>query len=67
MKEITESKFFLPVATLLGVVLLFLAFNKVIVDKVADRVVQKLQREYSPSPFAPGFDPDKIDISKIKK
>jgi len=33
-----------------------------IIDKVADRVIQKLQKEYSPSPYGPGVDPDKIDI-----
>lgn len=67
MNNVTESKFFVPVATLGGVLLLFALFNRVIVDKVAERVVQKLQRDYTPSPFAPGFDPDKIDMSKIKK
>ena len=48
-------------------IFILLVCNKIIVDKVADRVIQKLQREYSPSPFSPGFDPDKIDINKIKK
>jgi hypothetical protein len=52
----------------LAVVFLFLVLgNKIVIDKVADRVIQKLQREYSPSPFAPGFDPDKIDVNKIRK
>ena len=40
--------------------------TKVFVDKVADRVIYKLQKDYSPSPYGPGIDPDKIDISKIK-
>lgn len=67
MNKITENKFFLPLATLAAVFVLVVIGNKVIVDKVADRVIHKLQKEYSPSPFAPGFDPDKIDINKIKK
>lgn len=67
MNSVTESKFFLPVVILLGVSIVLVAFNRVIVDKVADRVIRKLQRDYSPSPFAPGFDPDKIDMSSIKK
>lgn len=67
MNNVTESKFFIPAVTLLGVSLVLVAFNRVIVDKVADRVIRKLQRDYSPSPFAPGFDPDKIDMSSIKK
>jgi ABC-type cobalt transport system substrate-binding protein len=35
------------------------------VDKVADRVIQKLQKDYSPSPYGPGIDPDKLDAEKI--
>src|SRR4051812_46318372 len=37
-----------------------LILGKVIVDRAANRVIQKLQKEYSPSPYGPGFDPDKI-------
>jgi hypothetical protein len=37
-----------------------------VLDKVADRVIQRLQRDYSPSPYGPGFDPDKIDMNKVK-
>ncbi len=67
MNNITENKLFYPLVTLVVLFVVFLLGNKIIVDKVADRVIQKLQREYSPSPFAPGFDPDKIDLNKIKK
>jgi len=67
MNNITENKLFLPMVFLIGLLVILLFGNKIIVDKVADRVIQKLQREYSPSPYAPGFDPDKIDINKIKK
>lgn len=41
--------------------------SKVLVDKVADRVIFKLQKEYSPSPYGPGIDPDKLDAEKILK
>lgn len=40
--------------------------SKVLVDKVADRAIQKLQKEYSPSPYGPGIDPDKLDPEKLK-
>ena len=36
-------------------------------EKIADVVVKKLQKEYSPSPYGPGINPDKIDLEKIKK
>jgi hypothetical protein len=41
--------------------------SKMIVDKVADRVIQKLQKEYSPSPYGPGIDPDKLDSEKLRQ
>jgi hypothetical protein len=47
--------------------LLVLFAGKIMVDKIVDRVIQKLQKEYSPSPYGPGFDPDKIDIEKLIK
>lgn len=40
--------------------------GKVIVDRAADRVIQKLQKEYSPSPYGPGFDPDKANPDAMK-
>lgn len=53
----------------LGLTVLLLVFGvgtKVFVDKVADRAIQKLQMDYSPSPYGPTIDPDKIDMNKIK-
>ena len=41
--------------------------SKFLVDKIADRVIQKLQKEYSPSPYGPGIDPDKLDAEKLRK
>lgn len=51
----------LTLAVIVGVV-----GSKVIVDKTADRVIQKLQKDYSPSPYGPGIDPDKIDAEKLQ-
>lgn len=41
--------------------------GKFLVDKVADKVIQKLQKDYSPSPYGPGIDPDKLDLDRLKK
>lgn len=38
--------------------------TNVLIEKVSDRVIKKLQKDYSPSPYGPGFDPDKIDVTK---
>ena len=53
----------------IGLTVLLLVFGvgtKVFVDRVAEQVILKLQKDYSPSPYGPGIDPDKIDLNKIK-
>lgn len=40
--------------------------GKVLIDKTADRVIKKLQKEYSPSPYGPGVDPDKVGPEALK-
>jgi hypothetical protein len=42
-----------------------LLFGKVVIDRAADRVIQKLQKEYSPSPYGPGIDPDKVSLDAL--
>lgn len=51
------------------VVLMFaISFGgKIFIDKVADRVIQRLQKDYSPSPYGPGLDPDRINWDSINK
>lgn len=52
----------------LGIAMVFIIFGeKILIDKIADRVVKKLQKEYSPSPYGPGFNPDLIDMDKVQK
>jgi len=53
--------------------LFFLIFNfvsfvsvSILIDKTADRVINKLKKDYSPSPYGPGFDPDKISTDGLK-
>lgn len=40
--------------------------SKFLLNKVADKVIEKLQKEYSPSPYGPGFDPDKVSPDAFK-
>lgn len=37
-----------------------------LIDKTANQVINKLQKDYSPSPYGPGFDPDKISPEGFK-
>ena len=55
------------VGILVGVLLIAVVGGNFFVNKVADRVIQRLQKEYSPSPYGPGLDPDKIDFPGMKK
>lgn len=40
--------------------------GKVVIDKSADAVIEKLEKEYSPSPYGPGLDPDLVDVTDVK-
>jgi hypothetical protein len=40
------------------------AITHLLVDKVANKVIERLQKDYSPSPYGPGFDPDKVTPPK---
>ena len=44
-----------------------LVFGYVVtVNRVTDKVIERLQKEYSPSPYSPGFDPDKVNPKAFK-
>lgn len=52
----------------LGLTTLLLVFGlgvNLFVDKVSDRVIQRLKQDYSPSPYGPTIDPDKVDLNKV--
>jgi hypothetical protein len=66
MDELKNNKMFwvLIVVTIFNIGAFVL--GKVIVDRAADRVIQKLQKDYSPSPYGPGLDPDKVNPEALK-
>jgi len=52
----------------LAVVLFAIGFGgNFVIDKIANRVIYKLQKDYSPSPYGPGIDPDRLDVDAVKK
>ncbi len=67
-EEIKNNK----LAWLIGAMLVFnlVAFfiSSVLVEKTADRVIQKIQKEYSPAkpPYGPGINPDKVSEKIFK-
>lgn len=50
---------------LTGLLIIFGLGVDFFVDRVSDRVIQRLRQDYSPSPYGPTVDPDKVDLGKI--
>lgn len=49
------------VALMLFVLIGTLLINNIaLTNKITDRVMQNLKRDYVPGPYEPGFDPDKV-------
>jgi len=75
MKNLLDNKLFWLASFLASALLISAVFSKQVsnlivenhYENIADIVIKKLQKEYSPSPYGPGIDPDKIDMDKIKK
>jgi hypothetical protein len=44
------------VSIIFGVVLV----NNLMIDKITNKVIDQLKREYTPGPYDPGFDPGKV-------
>lgn len=67
MDKLLENKMVWVAGLLVLFNVLFFVGSKVIVDKTADSVIDKLEKEYSPSPYGPGFDPDKVTPETMRR
>jgi len=67
MKNLLENKLVWLAGLLVFFNVLFFVGSKLIVDKAADAVIDKLEKEYSPSPYGPGFDPDKVTPETVRR
>jgi hypothetical protein len=75
MNEIFNKKLFWLVVALTLIVFFINVFSNKVVDMViskhydsiAEEVIKKLQKEYCPSPYGPGIDPDKINVDELMK
>ena len=53
------------IVIVLALLLCTIVFNNVMLtEKVTQRVIDRLKREYVPGPYEPGFDPDKVPPRK---
>lgn len=75
LKEILDKSLFWVFLLLCFLIVFTVLFSNKIVnltiekhyDQIAEAVVKKLQKEYSPSPYGPGIDADKIDVDAMLK
>lgn len=75
MNEILNKKLFWLVVGLTLMVFFVNVFSEKLVDvviskhyeSIAEEVIKKLQKEYCPSPYGPGVDPDKINVDELMK
>lgn len=62
-----ENKNLLVCVAGLGLILgLILFVNGFLVPKITKNVIQELRREYTPGPYDPGFDPDKVNPNALR-
>lgn len=66
MDDLKNNKMFWVVAIFTVLNLVLLVGSKFVISKTADKVIEKLQKEYSPSPYGPGIDPDKVNPNTLK-
>jgi len=67
MENLKNNKILIALVVITSVNLLFFVFGKILIEKITTNVIEKLQKEYSPSPYGPGFDPDKVDPRIFEK
>jgi|LSQX01.2.fsa_nt_gb hypothetical protein len=60
MDDLLKNKFLWIVALVTFINVFVFVGGKLVVQKAADEVIERLQQDYSPSPYGPGFDPDKL-------
>ena len=65
--ELKKNKVTLIIVAIVCLNVFVLFGGQILIDKIADRVIQKLQKEYSPAkpPYGPGLNPDMISTNII--
>ena len=63
MKNLKSKQVLLIVVGAFAVIMGLMIVGDFVVDKVADRVIDKLSKDYCPSPYGPGLDPDKVPVT----
>ena len=67
MEDLLKNKLLWVVVAVMFIGMGTMLVSNVVIDKVADRVIEKLKQDYSPSPYDPGFNPDKVNRDALQK
>lgn len=65
LNDLAENKVFLVLVAVVVFNFLVLGAGTLIVSKTVDLVIQKLEKDYCPSPYGPGLDPDKVNMDRF--
>jgi len=66
MEDLLKNKIVLLCLGLLLFNIFVFVAGKVIVNKAADQVIERLEKDYSPSPYGPGFNADQVNPESLR-
>lgn len=66
-KKKSKQQLIIIAAVIMGAVIIGLQGCDILLNKVADKVIEKLEKDYSPSPYGPGLDPDRVDVNSFAR
>lgn len=66
MEDLKNNKLVWIVVAFLLFNLTVLGLSSLIVERTTKQVIEKLKQEYSPSPYGPSFDPDKVSPDHLR-
>jgi hypothetical protein len=67
MESLLKNKLFWACIGLLMFNMFVFVVGKAVVAKAADEVIERLEKDYSPSPYGPGFNPDKANPEALRQ
>jgi hypothetical protein len=65
--EFKNNKAAFWTVVILGINVLLFTVIEVATWRATNKVIQRLQKDYSPSPYGPGLDPDRVNIDSLRK
>jgi len=63
MKKFKNKQVLLIIMGAFAIIVGLMIVGDFVVNKVSDRVIDKLSKDYCPSPYGPGLDPDKVPVT----